>query len=414
MKLEYHGAGWLQMGRVESSFHLPNDNNNYTKNWLGNAGGLISATSKIDEHWEGGLGLGSIMVQLARGDVSQAHKWYPFVVPFVDEARLTYSTSFSESMSLKINFGAFHYGYNPDVKNFGLYLMHGYIYPGVISSGFTGPLGPALPVSGVQGQFTAGMLSNDLTLQIETDDKPLYDLSVADVATLHIHPAFEIGAGVNFYRLLPMNKKATSPGKDCNPNFLGPYAGAGQENPCYIIEKDAAGNPTDTVTGSLAGTKLMARFRFDPKAFSSSTGSFGKDDMVLYGEAAVLGVKSYPVYYNKILRRIPVMLGFNFPTFGLFNLSVEGQYYASKNSSNNIGARNGSWVPAQSADLSTSRDDWKWSVNGSKVLFGHFIFLAQVANDDLRLGGNHDQDTGVEAMRTLSDWYWASKIAYFF
>jgi hypothetical protein len=64
--------------------------------------------------------------------------------------------------------------------------------------------------------------------------------------------------------------------------------------------------------------------------------------------------------------------------------------------------------------INTRRDDWKWSVNLSKVLFGHMILLGQVANDHLRLGGNHDEDTGVEAMRIPDDWYWTTKLAYFF
>ncbi len=38
----------------------------------------------------------------------------------------------------------------------------------------------------------------------------------------------------------------------------------------------------------------------------------------------------------------------------------------------------------------------------------------QVANDHLRLGGNHDEDAGAEAMRTPKDWYWTTKLAYFF
>jgi len=29
LKLEYHGAGWLQLGRVENSFTLPNSGNDY-------------------------------------------------------------------------------------------------------------------------------------------------------------------------------------------------------------------------------------------------------------------------------------------------------------------------------------------------------------------------------------------------
>jgi hypothetical protein len=39
---------------------------------------------------------------------------------------------------------------------------------------------------------------------------------------------------------------------------------------------------------------------------------------------------------------------------------------------------------------------------------------AQVANDHMRIGGNHDTDVGKETTRTGADWYWTSKLAYFF
>jgi hypothetical protein len=408
LRLEYHGAGWMQMGRVEESFTLGNSNNNYGKNWLGNAGAVLTANTKIDQHWDGALGMGSIMVQLARGDRSQAKKWYPFVVPFVSEARITWSaTGYAEQGGLQMSLGAFPYNYSPDAKNLGLYLMRGYVYPGTLVSGFGG-------IFGAMGRYQAGGFSNDLLLLSETEDKPLFDLSLADVAAMRIHPGLELGAGVNFYRLVPMNGKATSPGRDCGSTDLGPYAGGGQDDPCFLIEKDSAGNPVDTLTGSLAGTKLMARFRLDPKAWFASTGALGKDDLVLYGEAAILGLKNYPQFYDDIKRRIPVMLGLNLPTFGSFGLSVEAEYFASKISSDNIVARNGSWIPAVTSQIDYGRDDWKWSVNASKLWYGHFLWTAQVANDHLRLGGNHDEDTGIEAMRTPEDWYWTSKMAYFF
>ncbi len=417
LKLEFHGAGWLQIGRVENSFSLPQNGNDYENNWIGNAGGLMVAKAQIDENWEGSFGLGTIMVHLARGSRGQANKWYPFWVPFVDEAKFTRSSHlFTDTDVLKLNFGSFHYGYNPDVKNLGQYLLHGYVYPGAIQSSLTGPLGVLLNLSGIQASYSGGFFSNDIMMFMETDEKPLYDISLADVATFRFHPSFEFGLGVNFYRLVPMDKKLTAPGKDCDANFLGPYANRGQENPCFIIEKDANGVVTDTVLGSLAGTKAIARFRVDPKViFSSDSGPFGKDDFVFYGEAAVLGTKDYPQLYDNLLRRIPVMFGFNFPGFNFLNASVEVEYYANKLSGDNIAARNGSWVSVvDDPRISTKRDDWKWSLNASKVLFGNMIFLTQVANDHLRLGGNHDDDTGVEAMRTPEDWYWTTKLAYFF
>jgi hypothetical protein len=413
---EIHGVGWVQIGRVENSYALPNAINDYNGNWLGNSGGIVSITTKVDENWEGGLGLGTALVHLARGSRNSAKLWYPFWVPFIPEARFTYSSSgFADRGGLQVTVGSFIYDYNPDVKNLGLYLLRGYVYPGTLISGFeTKHVIPAASLFGAMGSYKFGGVRNDLILNSELEDRPFFDFSLADVLTLRLRPGVEIGAGVNLYRVLPANGKATSPGRDCDPSKLGIYSKQGQENPCFIIEKDAAGNPVDTVTGSFAGTKLMARFRLDPKAILGVTGGLGKEDGVLYGEAAILGVKNYPVYYDDILRRIPVMVGFNVPTFGFMNLSAEVEYYASKNSSDNLGPQNGSWLPAIDSSVNNRRDDWKWSVYASKVFMDHMKLSGQVANDHLRLGGSHNDASGVEAMRRPVDWYWAAKLAYFF
>jgi hypothetical protein len=258
-------------------------------------------------------------------------------------------------------------------------------------------------------------LTNDLMVNVETEDKPFYDISVADVVDFRVHPGLELGAGINFYRLFAAEENATSPGKDCTGRGPDGKTGPGgiQDSPCFIQVPNAAGG-LDTITGSLSGTKLMGRFRIDPKVWFGSPGVFGADEMVLYGEAAVLGVKDYPIIYDDILRRIPVMVGFNVPTAKVFNLSLEVEYYASKNASDNLPPQNGSWLPASQGRLSTGRDDWKWSVNASKVVLGNVFVGAQVANDHLRLGGTHNTATGQEALRTLSDYYWVFKTAYFF
>lgn len=419
-KLDFHGAGWVQGGRVENSFATLNDGNAYDKNWIGQSGGLLTVHTSADEHWDASLGLGTVLVQLARGSRLQANKWYPFWVSWVDEALVTYGSKFGDENEFKLNMGSFHYGYNPDIKNFGQYLMHGYVYPGTIVTSLTGPLGVNQNINGIMGTLKSGAFSNDLIANIETDDKPLYDISVADVASFKVGSFLEIGAGVNLYRLIAADKDLTSPGKDCESG-LGPYASRGQPNPCFILDTvsvDALGSPTriDTITGSFSGVKLMGRLRLDPKAAVGYDGGFlGKDDFVFYTEFAVLGLKDYPQFYNKIARRIPVMFGFNLPGFNAFNWSIEMEYYGSRNSGDNLAAQNGSWIPPiDDKSVNTKRDDWKYSLNASKVFVGHMILMGQIANDDLRLGGNHDDAAGMQAMRTPSDWYWATKIAYFF
>lgn len=420
VKVDYHGSGWLQGGRVESSYSLPSEGNAYKNNWVGQSGGLLSIHTTIDENWDGSLGLGAVLTQLARGARAQANKWYTFWAPWVDEARLSYTQSMGDDRGLKLTLGSFHYGYNPDIKNFGQYLMHGYVYPGTIVTSLTGPLGVNQTLTGAMGSFKAGAFSDDLIANIETEDKPLYDISFADVVTWKLGAFAEIGAGVNFYRALAANPKATSPGKDCNQDYLGPYAKHGQKNACYIlvdsIGTDSLGNNVyrDTVTGSLSGTKLMGRLRVDPKAlFGYQDGIFGKNDFVIYTEFAVLGLKNYPIFYDKISRRIPVMVGLNLPGFKYIDWSVEMEYYPSRNSGDNLAAESGSWLPTIDA-VDPKRDDWKYSLNISALLGGHAVLMGQIANDDLRLGGNHDDASGKLAMRAPTDWYWTTKIAYFF
>lgn len=419
-KLDFHGAGWLQGGRVENSFATPGEGNAYDKNWVGQSGGLLTLHTAIDEHWDGTLGLGAAVVQLARGSRLQANKWYPFWVSWLDEARIGFTHPMGTG-EFKLNLGSFHYGYNPDIKNFGQYLMHGYVYPGTIVTSLTGPLGVNQNLSGIMASFKIGPISDDLIANIETEDKPLYDISVADIVTWKLGSLLEVGAGVNFYRVLPANDKATSPGKDCKEAYLGPYASRGQANACFLLDtvsRDASGNPTrvDTITGSLAGTKVMGRLRVDPKAaFGYESGVFAKDDFVIYGELALLGLKDYPQFYQKKSRRMPVMFGINFPGFNYFKWSFEMEYYGSRISQDNLAAQNGSWIPViDDARIDNKRDDWKYSFNASTVLAGNLVLLGQIANDDLRLGGNHDDATGKQALRTPSDWYWTTKIAYFF
>ncbi|HLP39932.1 MAG TPA: hypothetical protein VK465_00365 [Fibrobacteria bacterium] len=417
---KFHGAAWMQFGRIEHSYSIAGSPNNYDENWLGNYGGLVATSLPIDDNWEGGLGFGSILVHLARGSTAEAGIWYPFWVGFLSEARLTYSVSgFQENGGLQLNLGSFGYNYNRDSKNLGVYLLKGYVYPGTLVSGYADLFAVPASRTGASLRYRRGGFTNDLLVNLETEEKPLYDVSIADVVDWRIHPSFEIGAGVNFYRVMAADKEATSPSKACGEFTQGPFRGGGpqrggQDNPCFIVRKDSAGVPIDTILGSLSGVKLMGRFRIDPKPWFGSPESMGPDELVIYGEAAVLGLKNYDILYDDILRRIPVMVGLNLPTMKLLNLSVEVEYYASKNSSDNLPPQSGSWLPALQDNPGTSRDDWKWSVNASKVVLGNFFLGLQVANDHLRLGGTHNTATGQEAMRTPKDWYWAFKTAYFF
>jgi hypothetical protein len=175
----------------------------------------------------------------------------------------------------------------------------------------------------------------------------------------------------------------------------------------------------DTLLGGLSGTKLMGRFRVDPKAFFGDAGPFGSQDLVIYAEAAVLGLRNHRKYYPDIARRIPVMVGLNLPAFGwLDKLSLEVEYFANPNFHDYGKTETSySWVPRNVGNtVDTRRDDWKWALYASKVVYGHVRISGQVANDHLRTFGPPDIGylTYAESLTTPKDWYWMGKITYFF
>jgi hypothetical protein len=427
LAVKYKGSAFVQAGYVvHSTDSLVNGGppNNMNGNWIQAMGAQIASTAKFGPYWEGGMGMGVLQSHNARGDVSVANNWYPTWATYVSEARLTFARAFGGRFQAQANLGFFPYNYNPDAKDLGLYLLRGYVYPGTPVSGFEARgTTAAANIFGAMGGFAIGGLKNDLLLISETENRPYFDFSVADVLTWKAGDAFELGAGVNLYRVLPRNRKNISPDKSCK-NVISGYTqiDPGDEEVCYILDTlsvdSAAGTArVDTVLGSLAGTKLMGRFRVDFKTLFG-LGGLGKQDLVLYGEMAVLGLKDYPKYYPDLKRRIPVMLGFNLPAWGFLDkLDVEVEYYASKNMADYGKAEaDYSWVPRPDPGLNNGRDDWKWSVYFSKVLLGHLRVSGQVANDHLRLFGPPDIGfmSYAETLTGPKDWYWMLKSTYFF
>src|SRR6185295_4540861 len=138
VNVQYHGSGWIQFGRIEHSSDTVSNGpeNNFNKNWIQNTGGQITGVAKISENWEGGLGLGAIQVSNTRGSTAGVRVWTIGWNPFVTEARVTYTRPLEEKNKLQLTLGSFPYDYNADVRDLGLYLMRGQVYPGTVISGF--------------------------------------------------------------------------------------------------------------------------------------------------------------------------------------------------------------------------------------------------------------------------------------
>jgi hypothetical protein len=425
--IQLRGAAWTQIGRIEHSSDKTSNQvyNNFENNWQQAAGLSLTAVGRFSPNWDGAFGLGMGIGHNARGDVSVANNWYAVTNTFVGEARVTWTDTVGDGHRMQVSLGFFPYNYSPENKDLGMYLLRGYVYPGFLLSGFEArhTTGGANLFGGVL-RYGRGGFTNDFLVISETDLRPYFDLSLADVVTWQALPSLQVGAGVNLYRVLPRNPP---PGKGCD-NLYSNYAQVpdipSTEN-CFIM--DTTGVDTggvaivDTVTGGLGGVKAMVRFRFDPKVAFGLKGNgrltFGKQDLVLYGEGALIGFKDYAKYYDDRTERMPVMLGFNLPAFGwLDKLALEVEYYRSPHHTDyGKSEASSSWIPRPSS-INTTRDDWKWALYASRVVAGNLRVSGQVANDHLRTFGAPDlgSTTYAEATTTPRDWYWMLKLTYFF
>lgn len=173
---------------------------------------------------------------------------------------------------------------------------------------------------------------------------------------------------------------------------------------------DANGVPTGTAPAQIAkeqditrsAINLMGRVGIDFAELldiKERTGPFK-----LYAEAAVLGVRNQPVYYENVFQRMPVMVGVHLPTFGLLDLlAVETEYLANpyQDSQQELSIHNREPLVGPSMaipDLSPEAydsprfvqpsvhgDDVKWSIHAVRTLVPGVRLKVQVASDHLRL-----------------------------
>lgn len=450
------GKAWMDYGRIMHAEDtivntLSKNILNYNKNGQQSIGAQFTVIADLTDHLEGGFGFGAYKASHAMGSGQYQYLTISLFQNFLTQSRLTWYAGEKENPNFSLTVGGFPYIYNPDVKNLGLYLLRGPVYPGTLMGGFQDFSGDSTKsnILGLKLHHSAGMFSQDLILNSERDIPPTYDWSLAYLAGLDLG-AFRIGAGINFYRLIPYNSRLETPGKDA--------ALMSSVDKLDYVEVDPVSHDTTFFTHQ--GTKLDATFSLDIKKLFGGIESLGEDDLKLYGEAALIGVKNYGKAYGKMSERIPVMIGFNVPTWRILNhLSFEVEYYGAKyrNDLALVGNNNvvADWTrqnhpipspkPPSNSDYgidslgyfrtdagdsvlvtgtamdknNVTKDDVKWSILVDKVVAKHILFMAQIANDHYRprpvasgliasLGGT------AEAFASPKDWYYMFRVGYFF
>lgn len=416
------GGAQVSLGRIEASSDT--STYHYSGNRLMAAAAQLNLRSEFGERLAVSVGMGIIQRHYPLGSIGNNGGRTPFLgSPTIINADFTYAWWNSDQARLALTGGYFPFTYNSDIKNLGLYLLRGPVYPGILISGFeTKHTKPVANTLGIDLHHRIGGFEQHFLVNCENELYPLFDLSPAYIASMRFGEAFKMGAGINFYHLLPISPKLTSPDSFAYDGSDLPSQYNGDPNTRTWIYVDTVMN--DTTYLSFRGTKLMAYASFDPKAFFSSN-ALGPEDLRLYGEIALIGLdrsKAYRRIYGSYVQRMPVLIGFNLPAFHwLDHLSLEVEWYGSrvKDDLARYQSTTGAYhspLPVENRDsLNLVRDDWKWSLHAQKTL-GQVRLSGQVANDHSRSGGTLTSP-GSEWQAFFNapkDWYWMLKAGFFF
>ena len=271
----------------------------------------------------------------------------------------------------EIGVGLMPYKYNRDAWSLGEYLFRSGTYPGYLITDFDWAVAR---LTGFRVSTVAfGGLKNDLLFTVNMEYPPFRDGNLSWIGSYTYRNMVDIGAGVSFCSILSADERLTTPS-----NLENFQRSDTTIDPVY-------GTPiiTDHYY-TFRGTKLMGRLALDLLfflkeaplfSFNGIPFGFTRDDGRLYAEVAVLGVENQKPLYGDIKERMPVMFGFNFPTFGLFDaLSLQAEYYGYPYA-NDYGGTYSHAQPGYAAPFDVSlgslnskdstlfaNDNWKWSI----------------------------------------------------
>ena len=185
---------------------------------------------------------------------------------------------------------------------------------------------------------------------------------------------------------------------------------------------------TDTAYLDWKSIRTMGLFSIDPKPLIPLD-IFGKNDLTLYGEIDVIGLKNYPyrvgdVGYDSLSDRIFYTAGFNFPGFKIIDLiNGEIEYCANKSAFSDekiFGSSTPSLYPVSLAQYTpkVNRALWRWSIYVKKSFFDdHFNIIAQAARDHKKINFFYFQKeymSFIEALPSVHDWWWTFKTEFKF
>ena len=337
------------------------------------------------------------------------------------DAEGIFSFDIGDAAAFNIATGVMPYKYDYEAKNLGEYLFRTGEHPAYILGSFDEAYAT---LTGLR--INAEIFKNfsmDLLFTTETQVQPINDWSLSFLVKYKLPQYIDAGAGVMFDRMIPVSGLLDkSDGGAGSPNTY--YTSSGQLD-----------------SFSWGGTKVMAHLSIDPKGFlpEDIANIFGKEDVKFYGEAAILGVKNITAYmhptddntglvdttqlivdssknyYSNMSKRIPIMFGFNVPTFNVLDyLSTEFEWYGWPYSSSIYDLENFKYLLPKPRGVS-SASHWKYSFNLKKIFWERVSIIGQIARDHTRHDVYYNGNTDVmEVFQDNSDWGWWLKLQFNF
>lgn len=412
------GWGWLTMGQVVNT--EPNKHALYPEfdnKWLTDlqAGIKVSASvtsrSTCQIHLMTSLQFPVVTVTAGADNSEPLQK--SFSVSLLD-ASIRTNWRIGDKDTILTEFGYFPVKYNPEAMNLGEYLFRSNTYPGLLVSGFE--IADKVKMAGIHSGYikhaSAGDFKLNLYLNTETESYPTFDLSLSYIIGYSTPKSvLDVSAGISHHHLVAFDEKRITPGKSDAYNTIA----------TSFVDSTTG----DTTDYTFRGTKLAARATFNVKKFFEWK-IFGDNDLKLYAEMAILGLRDYPGWYSNLRERIPIMFGFNFPTFKLLDvLAMELEYYPNpyQNAFHFIWKSNS---PVPYFGLNTginyysdwekkNDDDWKWSVYASKKIKCVRI-SGQIASDHSSKSSYLPAGKKLynEIVPRTKDWYYMLRCGFYF
>jgi hypothetical protein len=348
---------------------------------------------------------------------------------YVNSAFAEYTFGDVAQPVLKLQVGYFPYKYNPDVRNLGEYMFRTNTYPLIVYSDFDYPQVNLMGLRANVKLFN-NILENDFILNSELLGVPVQDWTISDIVSANFKGIVSIGAGISFCHYLNV--------------YQGEYPSGWIDN-YYNTDKPGV-RPSFMLRDSLDSAlfdwkaiKTMARISVDPKKLLPAVGLeladiFGENDLKIYGECNIVGLKNFPQYYTKLEDRMLTSFGINIPCFTIFDLVNLELEYCHNNSAFSDAHFFGAPTltantvvplnpydpndPSTSTAYTLNREPWRWSIYVKKsILDGHVSFIGQAARDHKKINFNYftkQYMSFIETLPTKSDWWWAFKTEFCF